>query len=93
MDKEKKFYNKLYKIGMTKKEIKKLIARDLRMVFFLPTVIGSLLALLYLISMAREMNGILYHMEVVLFFSSLVVSILLSNLCFIFIPKEKWSLN
>lgn len=68
MDKEKKFYNKLYKIGITKKEIKKLIARDLRMVFFLPTVIGSLLALLYLISMAREMDGILYHMEGLLFF-------------------------
>jgi ABC-type antimicrobial peptide transport system permease subunit len=68
IDKEKRKYEKLYRIGMTPKEIKQHISREMKVIFFLPTIFGTVLAFLYVVAMATDVGGILANPEIFLFF-------------------------
>jgi hypothetical protein len=48
LEREKIKYAKLYRVGITRREIKRLAVKELRIFFFVPFVIGALLALLFM---------------------------------------------
>lgn len=66
IENEKRDYKKLYKLGITEKEIRKNIARELRVLFFVAPIIGMVIAFIY--------TSVLYKN------SELVFSAYLSNL-------------
>src|SRR5690606_38755003 len=47
IEQERIKYRKLYKIGITKKEVKKIVTKELRILFFLAPIIGIILSYLY----------------------------------------------
>lgn len=59
IEQEKIKYRKLYKIGITKKELKNFIVKELRILFFLAPVIGIMLSFIYIISIVQDSGGIL----------------------------------
>lgn len=54
VDKDKKKFKSMYKIGTTDDEIKKQIARELRPLFFIGPIIGSILAIGYTITFMQD---------------------------------------
>lgn len=68
IEKEKIKYKKLYRIGISMKEIKRVISLEISFLFFMPTFVGAITAFLYIISMAREDGGILENPQIVLYF-------------------------
>jgi len=63
-EREKIKYKKLYKIGITKKEISSTISKELKVLFILPVLIGSMVAIFYSYSMlvGLEMSAIKYSL-------------------------------
>ncbi|MED4018273.1 ABC transporter permease [Sutcliffiella cohnii] len=59
IEKEKVKYKKLYKIGITVKEVKKVISQELSFLFFLPTILGATIAYLYIMILATDIGGIM----------------------------------
>jgi len=72
IDKEKAKVKKLYNIGVTTLELKRMISKELKPIFFVPTIIGTILALLFMTGMATDIGGIVQNPEVLVHF--LVVS-------------------
>lgn len=68
IDKERAKYQKLYNIGVTAKEVKRMISTEISTVFFLPTFIGTGLAFLYIVAMATDIGGIIENPELLLQF-------------------------
>lgn len=68
IDKEKEKYNKLYKIGITVKEVGKIISREIMTIFFVPTILGTVLAFLYLVVLATDVGGIMKNLDVLVHF-------------------------
>lgn len=58
IDVEKAKYRKLYKIGVTSGEVKANIAKELRTIFFSPTLIGTVLAFIYIVILSTDVGGI-----------------------------------
>ena len=58
VDKEEQRIQKLYRIGITSKEVRKLISQEITTLFMLPTLLGLIIALLYIIAMAQDIGGI-----------------------------------
>jgi len=58
IDNEKIKYKKLFKIGIMDKEIRKSIARELRVLFFTPPVIGIIIGTVYLTTFATCDGGL-----------------------------------
>lgn len=65
---EKAKYRKLYKIGMTSKEVKGNVTRELMTIFFVPTAIGTVLAYLYLVILATDVGGIMKNPDILIHF-------------------------
>lgn len=89
IDKEKKVYTKLFKIGITKKELEKMIAGEMKMVFFLPTTIGAILAFLYFLAMMNDAGGILNNLGALLYFFVISTSYFLIQSIFYVYSKRK----
>lgn len=70
IDREQEKFKKLHKIGMTSREVKKAISKDIATLFFLPTIVGTILSFLYMIAMVQDMGGIIHNPEVFLYFLS-----------------------
>ncbi|MBC5638749.1 ABC transporter permease [Ornithinibacillus sp. BX22] len=58
IDQERMTFHKLYKIGMTKKEIRKVLAKELRLLFFLAPLLGLGIAFSYVAIFAKDAGGI-----------------------------------
>lgn len=58
IEQEKLKYRKLYKIGVTKREVKKVVTKELRILFFLAPAIGIMLSAVYIISIVQDSGGI-----------------------------------
>ncbi|UOE95765.1 ABC transporter permease [Alkalihalobacillus sp. LMS39] len=54
---EKQKYQKLYKIGITRKEMKKMISKELRMLFFVAPIVGIGLGFVYIATLAKDGGG------------------------------------
>lgn len=68
IEKEKEKYRKLNNIGITSKEVKQIILKEKTSLFFLPTIVGTILAFLYIIAMARDDGGVLENPQILLHF-------------------------
>ncbi|CAM3806822.1 FtsX-like permease family protein [Mesobacillus thioparans] len=65
---EKAKYRKLNKIGMSAKEIKGNITRELGAIFFVPTLLGTTLAFLYLVILSTDVGGIMNNPDILMHF-------------------------
>lgn len=68
IEKEKEKFRKLNNIGITAKEIKQIISKEITTLFFLPTIIGTTIALLYIIAMATDIGGVMNNPQILLHF-------------------------
>ena len=68
IDLEKAKYKKLYKIGITVKEVKRIISSELATIFFIPTIIGITIAFLYIAILATDVGGIMKNPEILGYF-------------------------
>lgn len=59
IEKEKVKYQKLYKIGITEKEVKKMVTKELRILFFLAPIIGIILSSIYIITIVQDSGGVM----------------------------------
>lgn len=64
IEEERAKYHKLSKIGMTTKEIKGRISSELRTIFSIPLLIGTILAFLYLVILSRDVGGLMNNLEI-----------------------------
>ncbi|MEH7885175.1 ABC transporter permease [Bacillus sp. JJ1609] len=77
IDLEKAKYKKLYKIGMTTREVRRNVAKELRTFFFVPISLGTILAFLYIVILSTDVGGILKNLDILKHF------ILISGIYFI----------
>jgi len=77
IEEEKAKYRKLYKIGITLKEVKKYISSELITIFFAPTLIGTVLAAIYMVILSTDVGGIMHNLGL-LFHFCLISSIYLA---------------
>lgn len=70
IDSEQEKFKKLHKIGVTTKEVQKIISKDIATLFFIPTIVGTIIAFLYIIAMVQDIGGIVNNPEVLLYFLS-----------------------
>lgn len=68
MDTEKLKYRKLNKIGMSTNEIKQNVTRELATIFFVPTILGTTLAFLYLAILSTDVGGIMQNTDILMHF-------------------------
>ncbi|WP_043931045.1 FtsX-like permease family protein [Bacillus sp. EB01] len=68
IEEEKAKYRKLYKIGMALKEVKRNISSELITIFFIPTVIGTVLAALYVVILSEDVGGIMNNLDMLYHF-------------------------
>ncbi|MEI5907289.1 ABC transporter permease [Bacillus spongiae] len=68
VEKEKEKYKKLNNIGITSKEIKNIISKEITTIYFIPTIVGTTLAFLYLVAMATDIGGVMDNPELLLHF-------------------------
>ncbi|MCM3762682.1 ABC transporter permease [Alkalihalobacillus oceani] len=59
IEKEKEKFKKLNQIGITAREGRAIMTKEMTALFFFPTLIGTTLAFLYLVAMARDVGGVL----------------------------------
>ncbi|KHF39641.1 ABC transporter permease [Halalkalibacter okhensis] len=64
IDQEKKRVNKLYKIGVTKVEISKLVSRELQILFISAPIVGILIAFVYLTIFFKDVGGLTHSILV-----------------------------
>ncbi|MCH1625733.1 FtsX-like permease family protein [Ferdinandcohnia quinoae] len=68
IDREKEKYRKLYKIGITVKEVKRIISKELITLFFIPIILGTTLAYTYIVVLATDVGGIMKNPELLVHF-------------------------
>ncbi|OCA87759.1 hypothetical protein A8F94_07885 [Bacillus sp. FJAT-27225] len=68
IEEEKAKYRKLYKIGMALKEVRRNISRELITIFFVPSLIGTVLAALYVIILSEDVGGIMNNLDMLYHF-------------------------
>ncbi len=68
LEKEKEKYKKLNNIGITTKEVKQTISKEITTLFFFPTIMGTILAFLYIVAIARDVGGIMENPQILLHF-------------------------
>jgi ABC-type antimicrobial peptide transport system permease subunit len=61
IEQEKEKYRKLYKIGITTKEIQRLIAGELKVLFFFAPLLGTAVAFHYIVVFAKDAGGIMQN--------------------------------
>jgi ABC-type antimicrobial peptide transport system permease subunit len=65
---EKAKYRKLNKIGMSAKEVKGTVTKELGAVYFVPTLLGTTLAFLYLVILSTDVRGIMNNPDILMHF-------------------------
>ncbi|MBU3110838.1 FtsX-like permease family protein [Clostridium lacusfryxellense] len=87
IDKDKKRFNSMYKIGITEQEIRKQIASELKPLFFIGPIIGIILAFAYTIIFNQDS---VYNARKYFIYSNITVSLvfLLIQLVYYFMCKK-----
>lgn len=93
MEKEKDRFNKLNNIGITAKEVKKIISKEITTLFFVPTTVGTTLAFLYIVAMVKDIGGVLENPEVLLHFLIIAGMYYLIQIGFYLYARNKMILN
>ncbi len=86
---EKEKFKQLYKIGITKKELKKQLKAETSLLFFVPTFIGIALSFFYLFSMIQSEGGLASNSTILIYFFSIDSIYFVILLCFYFYVKTK----
>ena len=89
MDTEKMKYQKLNKIGMSSNEIKQNVTRELATIFFVPTILGTTLAFLYLAILSSDVGGIMKNPDILMHFLQIVGIYVMSQLVSFFYARKK----
>lgn len=84
---EKDRIKKLYNIGIRKKEVKKMIAGELKLLFFIGPIVGIAIAFVYLVTFAKDIGAVLEPLTSGAIISSIY---LLFQFIFYFILKQKY---
>lgn len=88
-EEEKAKYKKLFKIGITKREIKKLVSKEMSVLFFFAPLLGCGLAFVYIFSFAQDVGGILENPQFLIHFSSISGVYLLIQTVYYFYSRKK----
>lgn len=86
-DKEK--YRKLHKLGITKKEIQRLIAGELKVLFFFAPLLGTAVAFHYIVVFAKDAGGIMQNPSFFLHFLTIAGIYLVIQTGYYFYSKRK----
>ncbi|MGE8004792.1 FtsX-like permease family protein [Lysinibacillus sp. NPDC093216] len=89
IDKEQVKYQKLYNIGITATEVKRMISREMKIIFFISTLAGMGLAFLYVISMANDVGGVIRNPEILWQFFSISGIYLIIQIGFYLYTRRK----
>lgn len=89
IDLEQKKFKKLYKIGITKKEIKQQLTIETFILFFLPTFLGIILAFLYIAAMSQDIGGLSSNLEIIRYFIVMGGIYCFIQFCFFLYAKSK----
>lgn len=89
IEKEQRKYQKLYQIGITLREMKRIISMEVSVIFFAPICMGTALALLYIIAMAQDVGGILQNLEVLKYFTIITCAYYIIQLSFFRYARKK----
>ncbi|BCZ45613.1 ABC transporter permease [Clostridium gelidum] len=85
VDCDKNKYQSMYKIGMTEKEIKKQIEKELLPIFFIGPVIGCGLAFVYSIAFSKgssiEVSNFIIKCDLIVFMLFLIIQVGFFNIC------------
>lgn len=82
-------FEKLYKIGITKNEIKRKLTTETFILFFTPTLLGIVLAFLYVVSMVQDIGGITNNLDIVVYFLLMSGIYFFIQFCFFLYTKGK----
>lgn len=93
MENEKVKFHKLHRIGMTMKEMKRIMAKELAILFFVPSTIGTVIAFLYILIMSIDIGGVMKNLSILLFFISITGIYNLIQLAFYLYAKRKMYLS
>ncbi|WP_223702139.1 FtsX-like permease family protein [Sutcliffiella deserti] len=88
-DQDKVKFQKLSRIGITKKEIRRLIASELKVLFFFAPLLGSAIAFHYIVVFAKDVGGIMENPVFFLHFFTISGIYLLIQTCYYFYAKRK----
>ncbi|MEA3322487.1 MAG: ABC transporter permease [Bacillota bacterium] len=88
-EEEKVKYRKLFKIGITKVEIKKLVSKEMSVLFFFAPLLGCSLAFVYVISFAQDVGGIMENPQFLVHFASISGVYLLIQTVYYFYSRKK----
>lgn len=89
MDTEKMKYRKLNKIGMSSKEIKHNLTKELATIYFVPSLLGITLAFLYLTILSTDVGGIIHNPELLMHFLQIGGIYMISQLGYYFYARKK----
>ncbi|TFD94414.1 FtsX-like permease family protein [Jeotgalibacillus sp. R-1-5s-1] len=82
IEKEKRKFEHLHRIGLTTPEMKKAITTELIPIFFIPSITGITVALLFIIAISTDIGGILQNPEVITYF--LIIALLYQSIQLVF---------
>ncbi|WP_096155563.1 MULTISPECIES: FtsX-like permease family protein [Bacillus] len=91
VEQERKQYRKLFKIGITSKEMKANISKELAVLFFFAPLLGSCLAFVYVLTLAKDVGGILQNPN--LFKNFLVISLIylaIQTIYYVYARRKMW---
>lgn len=89
VEREREKFTKLYKIGITEEEVKKIISREIAVLFFVPTLIGMGIAYLYVVAMITDVGGVMENPVILLHFLIITCIYLFIQLLFYLYTKKK----
>lgn len=88
-EEEKIKYKKLFKIGITKREIRKLVSKEMSVLFFFAPLLGCSLAFVYVFSFAQDVGGIMENPQFLVHFASISGVYLLIQTVYYFYSRKK----
>ncbi|KMJ59900.1 hypothetical protein AB685_03345 [Bacillus sp. LL01] len=89
LDEEKAKYKKLFKIGITKKEMQTLISKEMGVLFFFAPILGCSLAFIYVLSFSQDVGGIMENHHFLMHFGSVSGVYLMIQLIYYFYSRKK----
>ena len=89
IDLEKSKFEKLHKIGITKKELNHQLSSETAILFFLPTFLGITLAFIYIVGMSQKDGGLANNLMILLYFLITSLIYFLIQFSFFLYAKSK----
>lgn len=89
LDEEKAKYKKLFKIGITKKEMQTLVSKEMGVLFFFAPILGCSIAFIYVLSFSQDVGGILENPHALFHFGSVSFVYLTIQLVYYVYSRKK----